>query len=291
MSRTVNKTLFTLFCLVAVWAMTLSANAQEVRATISGRVMDPQGALVPNATVVVVNEDNNVRQETKTNDQGVWIAQFLLPGHYGFTITAAGFKTEDRKGITLSAGDVKQIDTALQVGSSSQTVDVTADAPLIDTTAAASGTVISHEEIAEMPSSSHVVTLLATFSPGVVAQDQNNNIAHLWSYNAASQFTSDGGRNNVWSNTFQLDGSPDMKAGGDVAFIPPMDSVQEFRSLHQRVRCLHRPPGRRHGQHADAQRRQELSRRALRIQPEQRDECESVPDQPHRRRGRAGAFQ
>ncbi len=219
----------TLFCLFALCALGGSARAQEVRATITGRVMDPQGALVPNATVVVVNDDNNVRQETKTNNQGVWVAEFLLPGHYGFTISAAGFKTEDHKGITLSAGDVKQIDTALQVGASSQTVDVTADAALIDTTAATSGTVISHEEIAEMPSSSHVVTLLATFSPGVVAQDQNNNIAHLWSYNAASQFTSDGGRNNVWSNTFQLDGSPDMKAGGDVAFIPPMDSVQEFR--------------------------------------------------------------
>src|ERR1022692_4798090 len=80
-----------------------------------------------------------------------------------------------------------------------------------------------------MPSSSHVVTLLATFSPGVIAQDQNSNIAHMWSYNAASQFTSDAGRNNVWSNTFQLDGSPDMKAGGDVAFIPPMVWVRNFR--------------------------------------------------------------
>ena len=204
--RTVRNTIF---CLLAVWALGGSARAQEVRATIGGRVMDAQGALVPNATVIVLNDDNNVRRETKTNGQGVWVAEFLLPGHYRFTIGAAGFKTEDRKGITLSAGDVKQVDTTLQVGASSQTVDVTAEVPLIDTTAATSGTVISHEEIAEMPSSSHVVTLLATFSPGVVAQDQNNNIAHLWSYNAASQFTSDGGRNNVWSNTFQLDGSPD----------------------------------------------------------------------------------
>ncbi len=63
----------------------------------------------------------------------------------------------------------------------------------------------------------------------MVAQDQNANVAHLWSYNAASQFTADGGRNNVWSNNFQLDGAPDTKAGGDIGFIPPMDSVQEFR--------------------------------------------------------------
>src|ERR1035438_3592269 len=80
--RTVRSTLF---CLFAVWALGGSARAQEVRATIGGRVMDAQGALVPNATIVVLNEDNNVRRETKTNSQGVWVAEFLLPGHYRFT--------------------------------------------------------------------------------------------------------------------------------------------------------------------------------------------------------------
>lgn len=61
--------------------------------------------------------------------------------------------------------------------------------PLIDTTAVTSGTVITNQEILGMPTSPHVATLLAVISPGVVAQDQNNNIAHLWSHNAASQFT------------------------------------------------------------------------------------------------------
>src|ERR1035438_5719541 len=120
-----------LICLFAVWALGGSAHAQEVRAAIGGRVMDSQGALVPNSTILVTNDDNNVRQETKTNAQGVWVAEFLLPGHYRITIGAEGFKTQDRKGITLSAGDVKQIDTTLEIGASSQTIDVTADAPLI----------------------------------------------------------------------------------------------------------------------------------------------------------------
>src|SRR5579872_1136905 len=198
-------------------------------ATIGGRVMDPQGALVPDATVAVTNEDNDVSQTTRTNSKGVWILEFLLPGHYRFTVMAPGFTTQEHKGITLQAADNKQFDTQLQVGATVQTVEVLAGTPLIDTTSATSGTVITHEEISEMPSSSHVVTLLATFSPGVVAQDQNANVAHLWSYNAASQFTADGGRNNVWSNSFQLDGAPDVKAGGNIGFIPPMDSVQEFR--------------------------------------------------------------
>ncbi len=203
--------------------------AQEARATIGGRVMDSQGGLVPNAMVQVVNDDTNVKRDTKTNEKGAWIVEFLLPGHYEFTISATGFKSETRKGITLQTADDKQLDTQLQVGASTQTVEVVDEAPLVDTTSATSGTVITQQEINEMPTSSHVVTLLSVLSPGVIAQDQNNNVAHLWSYNAASQVTADGGRNNLYSNNFQLDGMQDMKSGGDVAFIPPMDSVQEFR--------------------------------------------------------------
>jgi hypothetical protein len=215
--------------LVCILLAAASLPAQEVRATIGGRVLDATGALVPGAAVEVVNDDNNVRQTTKTNNQGVWIVEFLIPGHYEFNISAQGFKPVRHQGITLQAADDKQFDTSLEVGGTTQAVVVTADAPLIDTTSATSGTVITQQEINEMPSASHVVTLLAVMSPGVTAQDQNNNVAHLWSYNAASQFTADGGRNNIYSNNFQLDGMQDMKSGGDVAFIPPMDSVQEFR--------------------------------------------------------------
>src|SRR5581483_8695324 len=106
----------------------------------------------------------------------------------------------------LQAADVKQIDVKLEVGALSQTIDVTDEAPLIDTTAAISGTVITSEEILEMPNSSHVVTLLSMLSPGVIPQDQDNNVVQAWSNNGASQFTANGGRNNVWSNSFQLDG-------------------------------------------------------------------------------------
>lgn len=214
--------------LLTVIACTTSP-AQEVRATIGGRVTDAQGAVVPGASVTVTSDDTSVKQDTRTNSQGNWTVQFLLPGHYHFTVTAPGFKTEQRSGITLQTADNKQLDVQLEVGSASQSVEVTAEAPLIDTTSATSGTVITSEEISEMPSQSHVATLLATLSPGVIAQDQNGNVVHMWSYIGASQFTADGGRNNIYSNSFMLDGMPDTKAGGYVSFIPPMDSLQEFR--------------------------------------------------------------
>jgi hypothetical protein len=203
--------------------------SQGARATLNGRVTDAQGAVVPGADVAVISDDTGVRQTTKTNEQGIWMVQFLVPGHYSFSVSSAGFKQLERHGITLQTGDIKQIDTQLELGATSTQVTVTAEVPLIDTTAAVSGTVVTQEQISEMPSMSRVTTLLATLSPGVMQQDQNQNVAHLWSHDAASQFTVDGGRNNTRSNNFELDGMPNLKTGGQVAFIPAPEAIQEFR--------------------------------------------------------------
>ena len=164
------------------------ALAQEARATLSGRVTDPQGAAVPSAIVVVMSNDTGVKRQTQTNAQGNWIVEYLLPGAYQFSVTASGFRTMERRGITLQTADSKEIDVGLEVGSTMESVVVTSATPLIDTTSATSGTVITSQELAELPSMSHVPTLLAVLSPGVVAQDQNGNVVHLWLYIGASQY-------------------------------------------------------------------------------------------------------
>jgi hypothetical protein len=202
-------------------------DAQEVRATLGGRVTDAQGAVVPNAAVTIISEETNVEQHTRSNPQGNWTMQFMQPGTYRFTISAQGFKTARSGHIELQAADVKQIDTRLELGSTRESVAVTAEVPLIDTTSATSGTVISQQEIEEIPSMTHISTLLDHALAGVIAQDQNNNVGHLWSYNAASQFTANGGRNNIYSNMFLLDGFPNIKSGGNIAFNPSPDTLAD----------------------------------------------------------------
>ena len=81
----------------------------------------------------------------------------------------------------------------------------------------------------EMPSLSRVPTLLAGLSPGVLLKDQNQNIVNMWSYNGASAISVNGGRDDR-SNEFLLDGMPNQH-GDKVAFIPPTDSVSEFRIM------------------------------------------------------------
>ena len=134
---------------MAVLAMTTPlAKSQEARATLSGRVADPQKAMVPDADVMVRSDDTGVEQTTRTNVQGNWAVRFLIPGSYSLRVTAPGFKQVELHGIALQTADQKQIDIQLEVGSTNTQIEVTAEAPLIDTTAATSGTVISKEQIA-----------------------------------------------------------------------------------------------------------------------------------------------
>jgi hypothetical protein len=209
---------------------------------MSGRVADPQNVVVANADVVIRSEGTGVELSTRTNEQGNWSVRFLIPGNYSFRITVPGFREVERRGITLQTSDQKQFDTQLELGSTTTQVEVTAESPLIDTTAATSGTVITREEIAEMPSMSRIATILATLAPGVIQQDQNQNVAHLWSHDAASQISVDGGDTKAAtgatssngstvyrSNDYQIDGMPNVKTGGQVAFMPAPDAVQEFR--------------------------------------------------------------
>ena len=203
--------------------------AQENRASLGGRVTDPQDAVVPGASVTVTSEETRVKQQTSTNGAGEWKVPFLNPGPYSIEVSAPGFKTAERKGITLQTADIKQIDIVLEVGAIAERVVVTAEAPLIDTTSAASGTVISPQELAEMPSMSRIPTLLSLLSPGVMQIDQNQNVANMWSYNAASDLRVNGGRDRR-SNEFLLDGMPNQH-GENVAFIPPTDAVAEFRIM------------------------------------------------------------
>src|SRR5262245_49593957 len=108
---------------------------QGARATLGGRVTDSQGSVIPNASIVVTSGDTGVKQQVKTNEQGNWAVQFLIPGKYDFTVAAQGFREIERRGITLQTGDNKLMDTQLEVGGTSTQITVDAEAPLIDTTA------------------------------------------------------------------------------------------------------------------------------------------------------------
>lgn len=219
--------LFRLFPILLTCPIVLTG--QESRATLQGRVSDSTGAVIPGVSISVVSVETRVKQTTSTNESGAWSVRFLNPGSYSVSASADGFATVERTGITLQTADSKQLDLTMEVGVVTQNVVVTGETPLIDTSSATGGTVIEGAAITDIPMLSRIPFLLATMSPGVVATDQNQNVAMMWSNNAASEFSVNGGRG-TRSNEFLIDGMPNSKRDR-VAFIPPADSVAEFKIM------------------------------------------------------------
>jgi len=230
MSRSAVKVLGYLVLLIG----SSVAFGQETRASLGGEVTDTKGALIPKATVVVTANDTGVVQKVATGPTGQWRVQFLNPGMYHFEVSAMGFQTIEYTSVELQVGDDKTIDSKLQVASQTQSVTVdAAETPLIDTTAAVSGTVITAKEMAELPTLSNAPTMLLGITPGATVGSGSSGGVYLWSNIGLSQSSVNGTGYNQGTSypaiNYTLDGGSDTNNLGEVAYEPPMDSVGEFK--------------------------------------------------------------
>ncbi len=116
-----------------------TARAQESRGAITGKVLDAGNAVIQGATVKVTNVAMGTTLTLRTNEDGFYQAPYLIPGTYQMTAEANGFKRYVREGIVVQVNDSIRIDIELEVGTVDQTVTVTADAPLLNTTSGFDG--------------------------------------------------------------------------------------------------------------------------------------------------------
>src|SRR2546430_8483323 len=105
--------------------------AQGVRATIVGRVVDESGGVIPGAQVSITNDGTNETRIAQTDSDGNYVIPELVPGQYTLTVEIPGFKKELRRGITLETSMRARMDVKLKVGEVSETVEVSSEAPLI----------------------------------------------------------------------------------------------------------------------------------------------------------------
>jgi Carboxypeptidase regulatory-like domain len=162
-----------LVSILAAIACLSTANAQETRSTIFGRVTDPQGSAVVGATVVVTNTDTNVTTTRKTNESGYYEAELLLPGNYSISAESPGFKKSLQSGVVLPLSTRVEINLSLQLGSATDTVQVTAEAPLVDPSASVSaGRVMDYRDVVDLPIFNNSPLMMIKVAPGV--QSSNN---------------------------------------------------------------------------------------------------------------------
>ena len=148
--------------------LTIPVLAQNDRASITGRVTDASGANVIGASVKVTNINTGASFEATTNDDGRFVVPSILQvGQYRVEATKQGFKTAVSDNVELRIGDVREVNLTVQVGSTSEAVTVTSEAPLLNTETSSQGTVIVGRQITELPLRDRNFTNLALLTPGV----------------------------------------------------------------------------------------------------------------------------
>ncbi len=199
---------------------------QEARGTLLGRVVDPTDAVIIGAKVDAVNTETGVHYTSTTNGSGDYILPFLMPGGYTLTVESKGFKTYSRAAIAIRQSDRVTMDVKMEVGDASQSVQVTTEAPILDTSTASMGQIISSQSIADLPTKDGMVLVLATLSPGVLFTPENAAYVRPFDTSSPSTMSINGTRNG--SNEFMVDGSSNMQ-GTQIAYSPPQAVVGEFK--------------------------------------------------------------
>src|SRR5262249_15866129 len=157
-----------IFLISAFFLVTGALFGQEYRGSVSGRVLDPSGAAVPNAHVTLTNTETKIHLTTDTNGEGNYTIPYLQPGIYNLRAERQGFKSFERAPIEVRINQLVQVDAQLELGSSTETINVQAETPLLDMGSASVGQTIDARRIQELPIQQGVPFHLIALSAGVV---------------------------------------------------------------------------------------------------------------------------
>src|SRR3984893_13443080 len=155
----------TVFLLFALCVTGLAA--QEFRGTVTGRVTDSTGAIIPGASVTVTNVATGVAATATTNETGTYTVPYLMPGNYSVTFELIGFRKVARS-VEVRVGDRVEVNAVLDPGAVTETVQVAAEAPLLDARSGSAGQVIDEQRIALLPLADGNPFVLARFAAGIV---------------------------------------------------------------------------------------------------------------------------
>ncbi len=223
--RRTGCVVFAALCLLML--QTPGALAQVDEGAITGTVVDPSGATVANATVTLLNTDQGITLEGKTNASGSYVFSPVRIGNYSVTATAPGFETTTQKNLVVSVGGQLQVIVTLKTGASSETVTVTSAPPQLQTEESSVGQVMTEKSINDLPLNGRNFTFLAQLGAGVnVAQADTRGNA------ASGAFTANGLR--PAQNNYLLDGidnnsnAVDFLNGTNFVILPPVDAISEF---------------------------------------------------------------
>ncbi len=199
--------------------------AQSTTGSFQGTVTDPSSAALPGVTVTITNPDTNFIRTTETNTSGNYDAPLLPPGRYNITAELPGFRRLEKTGLILQVNQNARVDFTLELSAVEESVQVTAQAPLVDTRDSSVRQVVDSTQVVALPLNGRNFRDLGLIVPGVQDMAQNSNLA-----------SRGGGMNIVgaqdFNNNFLIDGFDNNDpTTGEIQTFPSIEGVQEFTIL------------------------------------------------------------
>jgi Carboxypeptidase regulatory-like domain len=211
--------------LAIVLATSLPVLAQQGTAELGGRVTDEQGGVLPGVTVVITNEESGIYREIVSGADGNYFAPQLTPGRYKVAAKLASFKSFERSGLILAVGKTLTINITMAVGGLEETVRVTAESPLVDTTSAKVGGNIGTDELSELPAMNRNYFAAVALLPGIQftpsSQMGNDTLVASGQTTQNNNVSVDGG--------YDADDALGTSAGAQVRV--PIEAIQEFQVI------------------------------------------------------------
>jgi len=204
--------------------------SQEVTASITGTITDQSGAAVSGATVTATSQEQGLVYTATSNESGLYLIAHLPVGSYSLKIEKAGFASATRPPFVLTLNQVARLDVAMKVGQASESVEVTADAPIMKTEATQVDTIINAATNDNLPLASRNYVQLTLLAPGAVSTDPS-------SFNNGNNTGGYGGRplingNREQANNFLLDGMDNNQVSDILlGYTPAPDAIQEFNLI------------------------------------------------------------
>ena len=225
------RTRWTALCLVAAISLLVPTllPAQGTGGRILGRISDPSGAVIAHVKVVATNEATGVTREAQSNDSGDYAFPEVPVGVYTLSFELTGFKKDLRHSVSLDLNQVVTLNMVMQIGQAQEVVDVTSEAPLVDTTSTQLGAVMDSQQVSNLPLNSRDTYQLLQLQPGVMSTIGSSNTL-IYGSDSPGAVSVNGGRGRA--NNFSVNGGDANDLFVNLPTVQPSpDSIQEFRVL------------------------------------------------------------
>lgn len=205
---------------------TMRFSGQTNTGALRGNITDAQGARINGAKVLLTNSATNVTKITITNTSGDYVFVALDPSTYSLRVEAPGFASLERRNNTVAIGVTLTVDQELKASSTSETIDVSAETPIIDTASAANGQTFTAQQLQDLPNMGRNPFILEKLDNNVISQGDPR-FVRAEDLNGTTSVSVAGAP--LGANTYVVDGIPISTSNGTVTFIPSLETVADAK--------------------------------------------------------------